>query len=1124
MVKDELRKLLNQPYKSENWKKITEFVFPNVSYLQKPQDIPIDNEFQGIAESFKQLGFVKLNDGKNLALFEVHVTDKVNLSSNRVQLRKLVANKIDKDRNHGVLVIYEQGKEDYRFTFTAKSTEFDESEGDFKDVETDAKRFTYILGKNESCKTAANRFWELSSNKDKATIKDVEQAFSVERLNKEFFEKYKSFYEDFVQHITGKRFEKEKGKWIEITKGKAIAEHKLVFNSDDKLARNFVKLLLGRLVFIQFLQKKGWMGVPADSKKWKNGDKDFINNLFIACKKKDKFHSDVLHDLFYKAFNTPNRPNDVFGLTGTRVPYLNGGLFENEYVKTELINFPSIYFQDLFDFFGQYNFTIDENDPMDHEVGIDPEMLGHIFENLLEDNKDKGAFYTPKPIVQYMCQESLIQYLKTYLVEHKLWSNDEKKANKLFEGIQNFVRKKTASEIIDFDEQIATALRNVKICDPAIGSGAFPMGLLNEIFYCMNVLYNASPDVVGEVWEMSSWQADIVKKNIIQHSIYGVDLEKGAVDIARLRFWLSLIVDEKEPYPLPNLDFKIMQGNSLLESFEGIDLSNISGQRTEIMEVEKDLFGNPINSQSSIFDTKYIDESNITELIEEYFNAQKPERKQELKKDIDTIIHNHIDFNLGFEEIKIQKIVSDLEFKVAANKINKSDTKGVAEKKEKVSVKLQSELKKEKDRLKNLQQKRKELHDLQNTAERPYFLWHLFFKDIFDKGGFDIVIGNPPYKIIYDLELKDALTKEYKTFKRNNDIYVAFYEKGVNILKRSGALTYITPNTFRNGDYFEELRSLLSGETLVVEITDYKNYPVFNDPTVFVSILICIRERSSKPYQYVIYENKGKSLNNLERNEGVIIPKSSNQFKVADPIADKVEALKGVDTIDNLFYVKDIGFNYWSEGGGKSREGDSIGKRVFYDGKKRNNSDIPFIKGKDIHPFKVGVPDNYLIHNYQTKLNENDTFRFSEEFLLAKPKLIYRQTANTPIAAIDTNQYFNDKTVHVIVPKKEFKHLSLYYLCGLLNSSLFAYLYTYYSQEEKGRAFSQVKTTYIKKLPFPKEMPFKDELESLVKEIMKVDLTSERYKSLLVEINEIVFKVFLLADKDKEFIIRALNN
>jgi hypothetical protein len=625
MVKDELRKLLNQPYKSDNWKKITEFVFPNVSYLQKPQDIPYVNDK---IESFKQIGNVKLVDGKNLAMFEVHVAENVNLASNRVELRKLVAPLIDQERNHGVLVIYEQGKDDYRFTFTAKSTEFDENEGDFKNLETDAKRFTYILGRNESCKTAANRFWELSSNKEKATIKDVEQAFSVERLNKEFFDKYKNFYEDFVQHITGKRFEKENGKWIEKTKGEPIPEHKTVFESDDKTARNFVKLLLGRLVFIQFLQKKGWMGVPATNKKWKGGEKDFLVTLFNSCKDKGSFHTSSLYKLFYNAFNTPKRPNDIFELTGTRVPYLNGGLFENEYPNTDKVNFPAEYFLQLFDFFGQYNFTIDENDPLDHEVGIDPEMLGHIFENLLEDNKDKGAFYTPKPIVQYMCQESLIQYLETFLTENSKWPSDTEKANKLHEGLRNFVKKKTASSIINFDEQIAVALRDVKICDPAIGSGAFPMGILNEIYYCIQTLYNASPDVVGEIWEMENWQADKVKKDIIQNSIYGVDIEKGAVDIARLRFWLSLIVDEKEPSPLPNLDFKIIVGDSL----------------SRINLYQRDIFIEEAIREYEVLTPKY-------------FESADPKEKKQLKDRIVELLatitsgSRNFDFNIYFSDV-----------------------------------------------------------------------------------------------------------------------------------------------------------------------------------------------------------------------------------------------------------------------------------------------------------------------------------------------------------------------------------------------------------------------------------------------------------------------------------------
>lgn len=201
----------------------------------------------------------------------------------------------------------------------------------------------------------------------------------------------------------------------------------------------------------------------------------------------------------------------------------------------------------MFQFFSEYNFTIDENDPNDAEVGVDPEMLGKIFENLLEDNKDKGAFYTPKEIVRYMCQESLIAYLETNTSIAK-------------EKIRKFVL--TPEEgVVDIPEnkkpKLLTALEEVKICDPAIGSGAFPMGLLNELLHCREALS-------GERYDRAE-----IKKSIIQNNIYGVDIEKGAVDIARLRFWLSIVVDEEMPSPLPNLDYKIMQGKLTNREFYG---------------------------------------------------------------------------------------------------------------------------------------------------------------------------------------------------------------------------------------------------------------------------------------------------------------------------------------------------------------------------------------------------------------------------------------------------------------------------------------------------------------------------------------------------------------------------
>ena len=301
-----------------------------------------------------------------------------------------------------MLSVFEQGTDDYRFTFSARSTEFDEEESDFVQKKTDTKRYTYVLGKNESCKTPADRFYKLSENKSEVDINAIQNAFSVEQLSKEFFDKYKKQFEKFWKYIASK--EEYKGVFIN---GQGEREVKI---------RNFTKKLLGRIVFLHFLQKKGWMGCP-EQELWGAGDKKFMQNLFKDFTNKEQFHSKCLVELFYNTLNA-KRDDQLFsceGLEGalnnSKVPYLNGGLFDSDKVESTKIDFPESYFEDLFDFFGQYNFTIDENDPNDHEVGIDPEMLGHIFENLLEDNKDKGAFYTPKVIVQYMCQESLIEYL-----------------------------------------------------------------------------------------------------------------------------------------------------------------------------------------------------------------------------------------------------------------------------------------------------------------------------------------------------------------------------------------------------------------------------------------------------------------------------------------------------------------------------------------------------------------------------------------------------------------------------------------------------------------------------------------------------------------------------------------
>ena len=527
-----------------------------------------------------------------IEVFDITVSDRILMDKNRVGVQAVIHRVMDTYSGAFMIFHYDNDvKWDWRFTFCQMK-----DKGEF----TDNKRYTFLLGPNQSCRTAAQNFQKLADLHENISIKDIVAAFDVEALSKAFFDGYKRHYERFVEFITGKRFVKEGGKFVEKTSHAPHPEYYPAFGSDDKAVRDYTKLLLARIVFLHFLQKKGWLGVPKGGK-WGDGDEQFMKHLYERSseEQKEDFLESVLEPLFFDALNGDRSSSkDVFDtkvVGEVRVPYLNGGLFSKDALDDVVIRYPKEFFGDFLEFLYQYNFTIDENDPNDAQVGIDPEMLGKIFENLLEDNKDKGAFYTPKEIVQYMCQESLIACLetKTGLGEDRLRSFVK----------DPFVRVSRFTP----DEQYAIlgAILNVKICDPAIGSGAFPIGLLNELVRCKEAIYG---DEKG--------RAEI-KKEIIRDNIYGVDIEKGAVDIARLRFWLSLIVDEEKPLPLPNLDYKIMQGNSLLEWYDGVDLSHLTDTA-----VYGDMFGG-----GRAEDLK----KDLSKLLKEYFDESDHKKKNSLK-------------------------------------------------------------------------------------------------------------------------------------------------------------------------------------------------------------------------------------------------------------------------------------------------------------------------------------------------------------------------------------------------------------------------------------------------------------------------------------------------------------
>lgn len=938
MNKEELRSILNQPYQFENWKRVIDFTFPNVAYLQVPLEIPTGDD---LVESFRQVGTVRLNDGKNLAMFEVHVKPNVNIARNRVALRNLVAKYIDQERNHGVLAIYEKGIEDYRFTFTAKETDYEETTGNFVDKETEAKRYTYILGAHESCRTARDRFWELSQKKNDATIKDVEAAFSVEKLSKEFFTKYKEHYTAFVNYLNSSTYKIS------------------AFNNDEKAIRDFVKILLGRIVFLHFVQKKGWLG--ATDEKFKDGDQQFMYNLWKNSTQNTVFYQLYLVPLFFDALNQNIRPDNVFTFPDGQsfiIPYLGGGLFERDNGEPEFLTFPSNLFDNLYEFFNEYNFTIDENDPFENEVGIDPEMLGHIFENLLEDNKDKGAFYTPKPIVKYMCQESLIQYFITSFEKEGLVETENKKTN-LENKIGNFVRKYEAKDIIEYDHILSKALYNVKICDPAIGSGAFPMGLLNEMVMLINVLHSASPDVVEDLWEMENWQPATVKKHIIQNSIYGVDIEKGAVDIARLRFWLSLIIDEEKPTTLPSLDYKIVVGDSLISKFEN-----------EVIEIdwelkEETIQGNIWGDENEKAKIKILNE--ITDKQLAFFVAEN-HQKEKLKKEI--------------RGLKIELLINQLQLQIRKQGLDKVQSNATGK-----NLKNQTEL------FLRTQGWKNNIIILNNLKKHPernfnHFDWKLDFPEVFnpqiirDETGFDIVIGNPPY---IQMQKDGGFLAQiygntlFDTFEKTGDIYSLFYEKGFRLLKEKGIHTFITSSQWIRARYGKSLRKFfLTQNPLILLLL---GPGVFDSAVVDTNIMVAQKGK----YLQIL---KGKTINKAHEISTItssdLIPMpniSEDSWGILS--ADK-HALKRKFSKNGIPLKKwDIKINFGIKSGlNEVFIIDETKKRELIQTDPKSAEIIkPLLRGREIHSYYTEWDGGYIIATFPSKRYNIDEYKGIKTYL-----------------------------------------------------------------------------------------------------------------------------------------------
>ena len=593
-MKEEAVKLVEdtfgKSFSEENFipfiKNLLNEVDPNKSFSFDGRGVP--DSYREYIKQYKRIAQYTDPEGEKLDVLSVSLNRETSLKRARTMQRNFVGWYLKSEgysKDSALVAFYHEDSEDWRFSYVKRDYKLGKDEtGKIKIKEelTPTRRFSFLVGENEPSHTARNRIVPILENdKDNPTLSGIETAFNVEVVTDEFFEKYSGLLKNLEKQLN-EIVEKDE-------KIKTDFEEKEVHVSD------FAKKLLSQIVFLYFLQKKGWFGVKRGDE-WGSGSKCFLRELF---EKKhgsyENFFNDILEPLFYEALGC-ERSGDYYSRFDCRIPFLNGGLFDpiNEYdwIETEILLPNEMFYsghsntrymngnEGILDVFDRYNFTVKEDEPLEREVAVDPEMLGKVFENFLEikDRKSKGTYYTPRKIVHYMCQESLINYLNNEF-DGSIDRNDFERlvryGESFFELAAAYSKResddlngkeieevKLAGSIAQNAELIDKKLSSVRVCDPAVGSGAFVVGMMNEIVRTRNALTPYLQDTEDE--ERTSYN---FKRNAIQDCLYGVDIDSGAVEIAKLRLWLSLIVDEKERaniQPLPNLDYKIVKGDSLI--------------------------------------------------------------------------------------------------------------------------------------------------------------------------------------------------------------------------------------------------------------------------------------------------------------------------------------------------------------------------------------------------------------------------------------------------------------------------------------------------------------------------------------------------------------------------------
>ena len=1100
------KEVIESRYNREAWQQLLHDIFRGkVSFWNRPSEVHVSSR---LAKQAINLGKISLSDGESIAVYEVELTDNVNIERNRRGIRDMLTTDW---RNMGYagafMFCYRKNESVLRFSYVSETWGFNK-QGDYEKISTDTKRYTYLLGEGRGCRTAIEQFKVLRDSKQ--SLSDITAAFSVEALTKQF---YKDLFEWY--------------QWaIEPSSNITFPNNTTTEDDDRDDIETKVIRMITRIMFVWFIKQKNL--VP---------DRIFdIDYLTTILKDFDpysttagNYYNAILQNLFFGTLNRAIKDEDgntrkfstsskrdvktlyryaeMFSISEQEVinlfaviPFLNGGLFEcldkTKYADgvEQCYNFDgfsrndarfvdgrfkhravvpnNLFFEPekgLISILGRYNFTIEENSPEEQQVALDPELLGKVFENLLgaynPETKEtarnqSGSFYTPREIVNYMVDESLIAYL-----------GDNAFVRSLFRTDFSFDKTKT-----DDYQKIAEKLKAVKVLDPACGSGAFPMGLLNRM---IDILERISPD--ERVYDL--------KLSVIENCLYGSDIQSIAAQITKLRFFISLICDcEKDASKpnfgiptLPNLETKFVSANSLIAKKK--------------KPAQGNLFENP-----EIEPTK----NELAEIRHKHFSAKSASTKHRLREK-DQILRE-----------KLAKLLSD------DDNFAPEDAKQLAA-----------------------------WNPYDQNAVSPFFdpEWMFGVAD-----GFDIVIGNPPYIQLQNNGGELAKLYEncnYSTFARTGDIYCLFYERGWQLLKKNGHLCYITSNKWMRAGYGEKTREFFANKTNPMLLIDFAGVKIFESATVDTNILLFSKSNNQHETVCAVTNKQNKdSVKNLsdfvQQQNSICDFNSSDSWVILSPIEQSIK--HKIEAVGTPLKDWDIQINYGIKTGfndafiiSTEKRNEILANCKDADERQRTAELIrPILRGRDIK--RYGYVDNglFLINTHNgvrgriprikiedypavkahldqywdriaTRADKGDTpynlrnCAYLEDF--SRPKIIWKRIGSILRFSFDNKGCLGlDSTCFATGEHIEF-------LCCILNSVMGHYLLK--DSPKTGTGDLLVSVQAIEPACIPYNAKYERQLLPLLeKQIANLSATTEK------EINDIVFTMYGLSPIECDYVTR----